>query len=176
MVERKRTTEGIQDTFRFPHPRINMRPENAGLARRTEPKDAPDQEERGSQQPETQGVYVISVAARLLEMHPQTLRKYERLGLVRPSRTIGMLRLYSEEDIQQLRLIRHLEERLRLNLAGVEWALNLVSQLLDMHRRLSMVEEADRLRGTLRQEMSRLFQALGLPVEEPSPRRQGDEE
>ena len=46
------------------------------------------------------GVYIISVAARMLEMHPQTLRKYERLGLVRPSRTVGMLRLYSEEDIE----------------------------------------------------------------------------
>ena len=66
----------------------------------------------------TEGVYVISVAARLLEMHPQTLRKYERLGLVQPARTIGMLRLYSEEDLYQLRLIRHMEERLGLNLAG----------------------------------------------------------
>ena len=54
------------------------------------------------------GLYVISVAARLLEMHPQTLRKYERSGLVRPSRTVGMLRLYSEEDIVRLRLIKHL--------------------------------------------------------------------
>ena len=57
---------------------------------------------------EAEGIYVISVAARLLQMHPQTLRKYERAGLVRPSRTVGMLRLYSEEDIVRLRLIKHL--------------------------------------------------------------------
>ena len=48
------------------------------------------------------GVYIISVAARILEMHPQTLRKYERAGLVKPSRTVGMLRLYSEVDIARL--------------------------------------------------------------------------
>ena len=53
------------------------------------------------------GLYVISVAARRLEMHPQTLRKYERAGLVRPARTVGRLRLYSEEDIVRLRLIKH---------------------------------------------------------------------
>ena len=50
------------------------------------------------------GLYVISVAARLLEMHPQTLRKYERAGLVRPSRTVGMLRLYSEEDLSLIHI------------------------------------------------------------------------
>ena len=65
------------------------------------------------------GLYVISVAARLLEMHPQTLRKYERAGLVRPSRTVGMLRLYSEEDIVRLRLIKHLVGDLGLNISGV---------------------------------------------------------
>ena len=58
--------------------------------------------------PELRGLYIISVAARLLEMHPQTLRKYERVGLVRPSRTLGMLRLYSQEDIARLRVIKHL--------------------------------------------------------------------
>ena len=52
-----------------------------------------------SPQTSEDGLYVISVAARMLEMHPQTLRKYERAGLVQPSRTVGMLRLYSEEDI-----------------------------------------------------------------------------
>ncbi len=112
----------------------------------------------------TEGVYVISVAARLLEMHPQTLRKYERLGLVQPARTIGMLRLYSEDDLYQLRLIRHMEVTLGLNLAGVEWALTLVSQLLEMHRRLSQLEEAERMRRVLEQEMERLFSAINLPI------------
>lgn len=81
---------------------------------------------------EMEGVYIISVAARILEMHPQTLRKYERVGLVRPSRTIGMLRLYSEEDIARLRLIKHLVGDLGLNLAGVQLALELFNRLLGL--------------------------------------------
>ncbi len=76
-----------------------------------------------------EGVYIISVAARILHMHPQTLRKYERVGLVRPSRTIGMLRLYSEHDIAKLRMIKHLVDDLRLNLAGVEMALAVFDRL-----------------------------------------------
>ena len=79
---------------------------------------------------EVEGVYIISVAARILEMHPQTLRKYERVGLVSPSRTLGMLRLYSEEDIARLRLIKHLVGDLGLNLAGVQLALELFNRLL----------------------------------------------
>jgi len=74
---------------------------------------------------EFEGVYVISVVSRMLEMHPQTLRKYERAGLVRPSRTDGMLRLYSEEDVRRLRLIKHLVEDFGLNLAGVELVLRM---------------------------------------------------
>jgi MerR family transcriptional regulator/heat shock protein HspR len=62
----------------------------------------------------------ISVAARLLDMHPQTLRKYERLGLVRPARTIGSMRLYSTEEIERLRLIKRLVEEEGVNLAGVQ--------------------------------------------------------
>ena len=76
-------------------------------------------------------MYIISVAARILQMHPQTLRKYERVGLVRPSRTIGMLRLYSEHDIAKLRMIKHLVDELRLNLAGVEMALAVFDRLTD---------------------------------------------
>ena len=104
-------------------------------------------------------------------MHPQTLRKYERLGLVQPARTIGMLRLYSEQDLYQLRLIRHMEESLGLNLAGVEWALSLVTQLLEMHRRLAELVEAERLHRVLQQEMERLFTAMNLPLSDPLPDR-----
>ncbi|MDA1256313.1 MAG: MerR family transcriptional regulator [Chloroflexi bacterium] len=75
------------------------------------------------------GVYIISVAARLLEMHPQTLRKYERVGLVQPSRTGGQLRLYSEDDLLRLRVIRRLVDELGLNLAGVRLVLDLVGPL-----------------------------------------------
>ena len=76
-----------------------------------------------------QGVYVISVAARLLDMHPQTLRKYERVGLIMPSRTRGMSRLYSEEDIARLKLIKHLVEDLGLNHAGVHLAIELFNRI-----------------------------------------------
>lgn len=78
---------------------------------------------------EFSGVYIISVAARLLEMHPQTLRKYERVGLVQPSRTGGHLRLYSNDDLLRLRVIRRLVEELGLNLAGVRLVLDLVGPL-----------------------------------------------
>lgn len=74
-------------------------------------------------------LFVISVAARLVEMHPQTLRKYEREGLVAPSRTSGNLRLYSDSDIEQLRQVKYLVEQRGLNLAGVQLALELTRQL-----------------------------------------------
>ena len=89
-----------------------------------------------------EGLYIISVAARILSMHPQTLRKYERVGLVRPSRTVGMLRLYSEEDIVKLRVIKRLVDELRLNLAGVEMAMAVFDRLSaarnEMNRRASV--------------------------------------
>ena len=167
-VDQEATPEG---------PRIRARPEQSSLAKRVreesereagarEEREAGPREGQGRQPRHTEGVYVISVAARLLEMHPQTLRKYERLGLVQPARTIGMLRLYSEEDLYQLRLIRHLEDRLGLNLAGVEWALTLVSQLLEMHRRLSAMAEAERMGRAIRQEMEMLFSLMNLPMED----------
>jgi len=85
---------------------------------------------------EEQGLYIISVAARLLQMHPQTLRKYERLGLVSPTRTGGMLRLYSERDIARLRLIKYLVEEVGVNLAGVELLLRLFNRLEQTRQRL----------------------------------------
>ena len=76
-------------------------------------------------------------------MHPQTLRKYERAGLVRPSRTVGMLRLYSEEDIVRLRLIKHLVGDLGLNIAGVELALGMFNQMLKIKSGLNQAEKSD---------------------------------
>ena len=169
MAERQPITREEQEVGQVPQVPIRIRPVSSSLARRKEPARPSQSREPSSGSVEIQGVYVISVAARLLEMHPQTLRKYERLGLVRPVRTIGMFRLYSEEDIHQIRLIKHLEDNLGLNLAGVEWALNLLNQLFDMRHRLSMLEEADRVHHMLQQEMNRLFQALNLPLEEPAP-------
>jgi MerR family transcriptional regulator/heat shock protein HspR len=113
---------------------------------------------------EVQGVYIISVAARILEMHPQTLRKYERLGLINPDRTVGMLRLYSRDDIRKVRLIRHLVDNLGFNLAGVEFTLGLVDDLLNLMERLSEAAEGSPLQATIEQEMARLFHRWGLPV------------
>jgi len=90
-------------------------------------------------------VFVISVAARLVEMHPQTLRKYEREGLVEPSRTEGNLRMYSDRDIERLRQVKYLVEELGLNLAGVQLALQMTNTLLDMKERMqSMVAGIER--------------------------------
>jgi MerR family transcriptional regulator/heat shock protein HspR len=81
----------------------------------------------------------ISVAARMLKMHPQTLRKYERLGLIQPSRTIGSMRLYSREEIERLRLIKRMVDDCGINLAGVQ-------------KLLSIAEVIQRLRPLMRDE------------------------
>jgi MerR family transcriptional regulator, heat shock protein HspR len=84
--------------------------------------------------------YMISVAADLVGMHPQTLRIYENKGLIRPKRTAGNTRLYSEADLDRLRLIQQLTNELGLNLAGVEHVLRLQDELVRMHRRLDRME------------------------------------
>src|SRR5881409_822194 len=86
-----------------------------------------------------QDLYFISVAARMLGMHPQTLRKYERLGLVQPSRTIGSMRLYSREELERLKVIKHLVDDVGINLAGVQ-------------RLLSIAEVVQRIRPLMRDE------------------------
>jgi MerR family transcriptional regulator/heat shock protein HspR len=86
------------------------------------------------------GRYMISVAAELVGMHPQTLRIYESKGLVRPKRTSGNTRLYSEVDLERLRLIQRLTSDYGLNLAGVEMVLGLEDQLKRMQRRMDRVE------------------------------------
>jgi MerR family transcriptional regulator, heat shock protein HspR len=86
------------------------------------------------------GRYMISVAAELVGMHPQTLRLYESKGLVRPARTPGGTRLYSEADIERLRLISRLTGELGLNLAGVEHVLRLEDELRKMQSRMHRLE------------------------------------
>ena len=113
-----------------------------------------------------EGVYIISVAARILDMHPQTLRKYEKLGLINPGRTLGMLRLYSREDIRKVRLIRHLAGNLGLNLAGVEFALGMVENLLRLTQRVEAAVEGSHLEHVIEQEMAALFRAMHLPLED----------
>ena len=84
--------------------------------------------------------YMISVAADLVGMHPQTLRIYEAKGLIRPKRTSGNTRLYSEADIERLRLIQRLTTELGLNLAGVEQVLHMQDEVARMRRRLERLE------------------------------------
>jgi MerR family transcriptional regulator/heat shock protein HspR len=85
--------------------------------------------------------YMISVAAELVGMHPQTLRMYEAKGLVRPRRTPGNTRLYSEADLERLRLIQRLTGQLGLNLAGVETVLRLEDELDRLRSRFERLEE-----------------------------------
>ena len=84
--------------------------------------------------------YMISVAAELVGMHPQTLRIYEQKGLVLPQRTAGNTRLYSDADVERLQLIQRLTTDLGLNLAGVERVLHMEDELQRMHRRLERME------------------------------------
>jgi MerR family transcriptional regulator/heat shock protein HspR len=95
-------------------------------------------------------MYMISVAAELVGMHPQTLRIYEQKGLVRPQRTPGNTRLYSERDLERLRLIQRLTTELGLNLAGVELVLRLEDELRKAHARI------ERLQRELREEVDKV--------------------
>jgi MerR family transcriptional regulator/heat shock protein HspR len=85
------------------------------------------------------GIYMISVAAELVGMHPQTLRIYETKGLVRPQRTPGGTRRYSEADVERLRIIQRLTSELGLNLAGVELVLRLEDELRKAHAQIEQL-------------------------------------
>ena len=101
---------------------------------------------------QTQGIYLISVVAETLDMHPQTLRKYERAGFVVPLR-MGALRTYSDEDVARLRLIKHFVDDMGLNLAGVQLALRMTSELLALRQETAAagapVERIDGMLATL---------------------------
>ncbi len=108
-------------------------------------------------------LYFISMAAKLLGMHPQTLRKYERLGLVRPTRRIGSMRLYSEDEIDRLRLIKSLVDEAGINLAGVQRLLS-IAEAVERIRPLTRDESLSRNEGRRRLalELERLSDMLGL--------------
>jgi MerR family transcriptional regulator/heat shock protein HspR len=86
------------------------------------------------------GVFMISVAAELANMHPQTLRMYEARGLVEPKRSPKGTRLYSQQDVEMLRRIHEMTAELGLNLAGVQRVLDLESEVKDMHSRIEELE------------------------------------
>ncbi|MFO7773028.1 MAG: MerR family transcriptional regulator [Dehalococcoidia bacterium] len=91
--------------------------------------------------------YVISVAARIIGIEAHTLRYYERLGLVRPERSSGNIRLYSEEDIDRLRHIKTLMSDCGVNLAGVEVALKLMQRMKEMQRQIEEMERKVKMIG-----------------------------
>ena len=113
------------------------------------------------------GVFMISVAAELAQMHPQTLRVYEARGLIEPSRSPKGTRLYSQEDVDQLRRIQEMTAELGLNLAGVERVLRLEQEIDSMHARMEEIElEALQAQVRLAQELEevrRSFRAELVP-------------
>ena len=108
-------------------------------------------------------VFLISVAAEILGMHPQTLRKYERLGLIQPTRTVGSMRLYSRQELEKLRLIKRLVDELGINLAGVQRLLSIAEV---MQRIRPLMDENALSTGAGRRQLlterRRLNDVLGL--------------
>src|SRR5918997_258993 len=117
------------------------------------------------------GVYMISVAAELAGMHPQTLRIYESRGLIQPKRSPKNTRLYSQEDVDRLRRIQELTSQMGMNLAGVERVFELEDELDRMRRRLRSLErQAERLEEEMASELDRVkrsFKRELVPYEPP---------
>jgi MerR family transcriptional regulator/heat shock protein HspR len=113
-------------------------------------------------------IFLISMAAEMLEMHPQTLRKYERLGLVQPHRTLGSMRVYTRDELDRIRLIKTLVDREGINLAGVQRLLSIVDvarrlrPLVRERSRPSTTSEIQRRLEELDEEVTALFRLLGL--------------
>ena len=109
----------------------------------------------------SRGVYMISVAAELAGMHPQTLRIYETRGLITPRRSAKNTRLYSDEDVERLRRIQELTTELGMNLAGVERVFELEQEVERMRRRLRNLErQADRAEAELQNEIERVRRSV----------------
>ena len=121
---------------------------------------------------QAQGIYMISVVAETLDMHPQTLRKYERAGFVDPLR-MGSLRTYSDSDIARLRLIKHFVEDLGLNLAGVELALRMATKLLSLRAQLTSQRNPSEATTQSVSQIDEMLKDLKLEVL-PSTKSQGD--
>jgi MerR family transcriptional regulator/heat shock protein HspR len=117
------------------------------------------------------GVYMISVAAELAGMHPQTLRIYESRGLITPKRSSGNTRLYSQADVERLRRIQELTTELGMNLAGVEKVFELEQEMERMQERMRRIQrEAERMEREMREEVERIrrsFRFELVPYEPP---------
>jgi MerR family transcriptional regulator, heat shock protein HspR len=126
-----------------------------------------------AEDPDTsRGVYMISVAAQLAGMHPQTLRIYETRGLITPKRSPKNTRLYSQEDVERLRRIQELTSELGMNLAGVERVFELEEEIGRLRRRMRNLERhAQRVQDELQKEVERVRRSLKyelVPYEPPS--------
>lgn len=111
------------------------------------------------------GVFMISVAAELADMHPQTLRMYETRGLITPKRSPKNTRLYSQEDVERLRRIQEMTAKQGLNLAGVETVLDLEKRLEQMRAEvLEMRERAAELEQRMTDEVERVRRSLGAEL------------
>jgi MerR family transcriptional regulator/heat shock protein HspR len=143
----------------FPLSAIPREESMSGQSRREKP-GRPSIQESGPAA--SGGVYVISVFARLTDMHPQTLRKYERLGLVTPTRSLGMLRLYSTEDIIRVRLIKYMVDNLGMNLAGVEFALNFLNRVMELREKMQAESRARALHQMVTRELEEMLEDMGL--------------
>jgi MerR family transcriptional regulator, heat shock protein HspR len=126
---------------------------------------------KASNHDSARGVYMISVAAELAGMHPQTLRIYESRGLITPKRSSGNTRLYSMEDVERLRRIQELTSELGMNLAGVEKVFELEQEMARMQDRMARIQrEAERMEREMREEVERIrrsFRFELVPYEPP---------
>jgi MerR family transcriptional regulator, heat shock protein HspR len=119
----------------------------------------------GGQPNRNQGVYMISVAAELAGMHPQTLRIYEARGLITPKRSAGKTRLYSQEDVERLRRIQELTSELGMNLAGVEKVFELEEELEKMRARMARLQaKADELEQEMADEIDRVKKSFRAEI------------
>ena len=155
--------DDLQDQFEHELERIDTQLEQA-MSGRELPSSS------GVLDPKDKPVYVISIAAELVEMHPQTLRLYERNGLIRPGRSSGKTRLYSERDIEQLREIRRLTQERGVNLAGVEEIMRLRGRLEESRGRFE--HDIVRIQDELSAHMTS-WRTLG-PVPDEEPDEDGD--
>lgn len=99
-------------------------------------------------------VYLISVVATILDIHPQTLRQYEKEGLIEPSRTQGRMRLYSQKDVEQIKLVLQLTRKMGVNLAGVDLIIKLKNQIDSMNKEIR----------ELRNELSKVNRNGSVPI------------
>ncbi len=123
----------------------------------TETDPVPDQDEPGAP------VYTIGITAQILAIHPQTLRMYERLGLVKPKRSSGRRRMYSKNDLSRLQLVLQLTRDRGINLAGVELFLDLQEQM--NHLQTEMEEILTALRGMVQRDPSSGSLRIPIPIE-----------